>query len=476
MRSEGPAAAADSRYAAKLRSSDVVGADSSGRAVADALRRSFAITLSAAFLRGQPMSKPLEYFSYHSNTLGADGVSLEEIASRVGTPAYVYSAEAFRAPFRQLSKGMGGTEHLICFAVKANPSLAVLKLLGDEGAGMDVVSGGEMQRALTAGVPAERIVFSGVGKTEDEIRAALLVGPSGVLSFNVESAPELRAISAIALKLGRKARVAFRFNPDVDAKTHPYISTGLKKNKFGVYRKELLELVRAHADYPGIEIRGISIHIGSQLTSLAPLGDAFARLRKLVEEINAILPSPLATIDLGGGLGITYRNEKPPEPEKYTKLVLKYFGGLKAKIILEPGRMICGNAGVLLTRVVYRKHTPRKDFLIVDAAMNDLLRPALYGSYHEVVPIRKVAGKALRTDLVGPVCESSDCFAGERMLSSRLDAGDLLALLSAGAYGFSMSSNYNSRPRIAEVLIAGGQFRVIRERETFADLVRGEHL
>ena len=429
------------------------------------------------------MSKPLDYFRYENGVLTSEGVPLDQLARTEGTPLYVYSTEAFLRPLLALKNGLKEIDPLICFAVKSCSNIAVLKLLGDAGAGMDIVSGGELHRAMMAGVPPSRIVFSGVGKTDDEIKAAVALGQgeNGIRSFNVESVPELKRLSQIATGLGARARVALRFNPDVNAKTHPYISTGLKKNKFGLNRAEVLDVARHLADFPGVDLQGVSIHIGSQLTSLSPLGDAYARTRKIADELSEILPEPLPSVDLGGGLGIGYKpNQATPSIESYCKLVLKHFKPKKGehayKILLEPGRIISGNAGVLLTRVLYRKKRAAKDFVIVDAAMNDLIRPALYESHHEIVPVKKTSGRSRKVDIVGPVCETSDCLAADRPLPDKVEAGDLVAVLSAGAYGFSMASNYNSRPRTAEILVKEGRFRTIRERENYSDLIRGEHL
>ncbi len=425
------------------------------------------------------MTQPLQFFGYKNGKLSSDGIPLDEIARLVGTPAYVYSAEAFLSPLRVIQKGLESVDHLVCFAVKANSNVAILKMLADAGAGADLVSGGELFRAETAQVPGNRIVFSGVGKTPVEMEKALSYANQGIFSFNVESVAELAVLSGVAVRMGKKAPVALRFNPDVDAKTHPYISTGLKKNKFGMDRKEILTVAKSVAKYPGVDFRGISIHIGSQLLSLSPLGDAFSRTADLVRELNRTLPSPLSHLDLGGGVGITYKNEKSPSLKKYCALILKHFGPkskspFRGKIVLEPGRTLSGNSGVLLTEVLYRKERKSKDFIVVDAAMNDLMRPALYGSYHEIIPVKKASGKSKKADIVGPVCESSDCFGQDRKLPAQLGSGDLLAVLSAGAYGFSMAGTYNSRPRPAEVLIEGGAVRVIRKRETYEDLVRGE--
>lgn len=436
------------------------------------------------------MTRPLQYFTYKNRGLSVDGVPLAKIAEAVGTPAYVYSAAAFLGPLRKLQKGLAGLDATLCYAVKSNSNIAILRLLEEAGAGADLVSGGELYRAGLAHIPGERIVFSGVGKTPGEIAQALLYQEDGIFSFNVESVSELEMIDEVARRLGRRARVALRFNPDVNPKTHPYISTGLKKNKFGITRGEILEIAlrprRSPGDLAGIALRGLSIHIGSQLLSLSPLNDAFTKTRALIDELNGILPEPLAFVDLGGGIGITYRNESPPTLEKYCALVHRHFGTARRgrtgesrsplKILLEPGRILSGNSGVLLTTVLHRKQRREKDFLIVDAAMNDLIRPSLYGSYHEIVPVQAIRGprSVKKTDIVGPVCETGDCFAIDRLMSRRISQGDLLAVLSAGAYGFTMSGNYNSRPRPPEILARDGKFQVIRARETYEDLVRGE--
>jgi len=428
------------------------------------------------------MSAPFDFFKYEQGELRCEGVSLAEIAKRVGTPAYVYSAEAFLQPLRELQRGLASVDHLICFALKSNSNTAILKMLGQAGAGMDLVSSGELHRCKTAGISADKLVFSGVGKTRQEMIEALRYEGRGILAFHVESLPELELLNAVAKELGVRARVSLRFNPDVDAKTHPYIATGLKKNKFGLRKAEVLAVAKNLSRYPSIDWVGLSTHIGSQLLSLAPLEDAFARLRELMDQVNDLLPAPLTLIDLGGGLGITYKKEKPPTIAKYTQLILRHFGPkakLKhpVKILIEPGRTLSGNAGALVTQLIYKKDRAAKDFLIVDAGMNDLIRPSLYGSYHEVVPVRAPRkGKLRKSDIVGPVCESADCFASDRNLPADLSAGDLLAILSAGAYGFAMTSQYNSRPRPAEVLVQNGQMRVIRDRETYEDLVRGERL
>lgn len=426
------------------------------------------------------MTAPLDFFGYRKGTLCAGTVPLERIADQVGTPCYIYSAEGFLAPLRELQKGLKGLDSLICFAVKSCSNLSVIRLLAQAGAGVDLVSGGELHRATLAGVDPDKTVFSGVGKTPGEMAQAI---DHGIFSFNVESVAELATLSHVAGKMGRKARVALRFNPDVDAKTHPYISTGLKRNKFGMNRAEILRIARGIEGFAGIELRGLSIHIGSQILSLSPMRDAFQRTRALIGELDSLLAEPLEFVDLGGGLGVTYAREKAPPIAKYCALIQKEFGpkalrGRKLKVLVEPGRTISANAGVLLTEVMYRKVRKERDFLIVDAGMNDLLRPSLYGSHHEIVPTASASarGKAKKTDVVGPVCETSDRFSLDAKISQSLNQGDLLAILSAGAYGFSMSSTYNSRPRPPEVLVEGSKFRVIRERETYEDLVRGETL
>ncbi len=424
------------------------------------------------------MSHPLEYFRYEKGVLCAEDLSLEEVADRFGTPTYVYSKQGFLAPYRALTLGLVGLDHLVCFAVKANPNLSVLGLLGREGAGMDLVSAGELKRALKAGIAPEKLVFSGVGKRAAEIEEGLMFP---LHSFNVESMAELEVISARAKALGRRAQVALRFNPDVDPKTHPYISTGLKKNKFGLQKNEILDLAKRAREFAGVEIAGLSIHIGSQITTLKPFADAFVKLKEMVSAVEKLLGYPLQFVDLGGGLGVTYRNEKPPKIDAYTRLIQRHFGPRsdvrgRYRVVLEPGRTIAANAGVLLSEVIYRKPRRAKDFLVLDAGMNDLVRPSLYGSYHEIKAVRQEREKGPRrkTDIVGPVCESSDCFASDRSFSEKVVAGDLVAILSTGAYGASMASQYNTRPRAAEVLVDGSGFRLVRRRETIEDLLEAE--
>ncbi len=409
--------------------------------------------------------------------LEIDGVPLLELIETTGTPAYVYSASALQEAVKEMQRGLSGLDSLLCFAVKANSNIHLLRLLGELGVGMDLVSGGELARAEAAGIPGNRMVFSGVGKTPGEMARALELG---IHSFNVESEPELALLSAVATYLGKTASVALRFNPDVDARTHPYISTGLKEDKFGLERTEILRLAQGIGAYSNVELTGISIHIGSQLTTLRPLDAAFGKLRSLVDELEQKHGAHIRFVDLGGGLGIRYRNEKPPTPSAYCRLIKKHFlrkkGQSPLQVILEPGRSLVGNAGVLVTDVLFRKKRGKKDFLVVDAAMNDLIRPALYQAFHEIIPLErgKGLGKRRKTDIVGPVCESADCFGSARMLSDRIESGDPLAILSAGAYGFSMASHYNSRPNPPEVLAEKGSFRVIRRRETYEDLMAAE--
>ena len=434
------------------------------------------------------MTRPLDFFRYRNGSLCAGGTDLAEIAAAVGTPAYVYSAAGLLRPLRELQRGLAPLrESTLCYAVKSCSNIAVLKLLGDAGAGADLVSGGELHRAGLAGIPPDRIVFSGVGKTEEEIHAGLSYGRQGIYSFHVESLQELRLIDSVAARRGRApARVAFRFNPNIDARTHPYISTGLRRNKFGLNRAELLEAARRARSLKSTRVCGLSIHIGSQLLSLKPLKAAFASLARMVDEVESLLGHPLEFVDLGGGVGVGYdlAASRIPSLQEYTALIVSTFGPKspfqsRLRVLIEPGRTISANAGVLLTRVLFRKERLARDFLIVDAGMNDLIRPALYGSHHEVLPVRRPRGRRTmkKTDLVGPVCESSDCFGRDLKIDAGLESGDLLAILSSGAYGMSMAGNYNSRLRPAEVLVdEDGSWRVIRDREKLDDLVRGEHL
>lgn len=407
---------------------------------------------------------------YHGGALHLERVALEAVAQRFGTPCYVYSRAAIEAAYRAYDAAFGDRPHRVCYAVKANSNLAVLNVLARLGAGFDVVSGGELARVLRAGGQAQRVVFSGVGKRADELRAALR---AGIACFNVESVAELERLNAVALDLGVQAPVALRVNPDVDAGTHPYISTGLKENKFGIPAGEAPALYRRAAGLPGLRVQGIACHIGSQLTDLAPLREAAERIGTLRAQLAAD-GIAIGHVDLGGGLGIAYRDEAVPSHADYVAAIGAPFAGSEVEISIEPGRSIVGPAGVLLTRVEHLKPGAQRNFAILDAAMNDLLRPALYDAHHEVLPLRERAGAAGVWELVGPVCESGDFLAHARPLA--LAEGDLLALRDAGAYGFAMCSNYNSRPRPAEVMIDGDRMHLIRARETLDDLWRGEQL
>ncbi len=411
-------------------------------------------------------------FRYQDGELYCEAVPLRVIAEQVGTPCYAYSHATLLRQFRAFDSAFNDIPHLIAYAVKANSNLALLRLLASEGAGADIVSGGELYRALQAGIEPQRIVFAGVGKSDDEIRYAL---KSNILMFNVESSAELRAIDRVAGAMKVKARVALRINPDIDPKTHPYISTGLKKSKFGISAERALEEFKLATTLPHLEIVGVHKHIGSQLTQVSPFVDALKKILLLVEQLAGI-GVQVRHLNVGGGLGIIYQDETPPQPQDLAQAIAPLIKDLKCRLIFEPGRSIVGNAGVLVTKVLYHKANPDKTFLIVDAAMNDLIRPALYGAYHEIKPVREHRDKLKKqvlADVVGPVCESGDFLAKDRMMPLS-DPGELLAVMSAGAYGFSMASNYNSRPRVAEVLVRDGEFHVIRAREEYADLVRGE--
>ncbi|MCQ8116191.1 diaminopimelate decarboxylase [Methylomonas rosea] len=413
----------------------------------------------------------MDFFNYRQHELFAESIPVDEIAENYGTPCYVYSRNTLERHWQAFDQGFAGHPHLICYAVKANSNIAILNLLARLGSGFDIVSLGEMQRVLTAGGSPDKIVFSGVGKREDEILAALKIG---IRCFNVEVSGELDRINRLAGELGVVAPVSFRVNPDVDAKTHPYISTGLKENKFGIDIKQAIHEYRRAAQMPNIEIVGIDCHIGSQLTETVPFLDALDRVLALVDELQEE-GIELHHLDLGGGLGICYRDEHPPQPSEYISALLQRLAGRSFEILLEPGRAIVGNAGILLTRVEYLKPTDNKNFAIVDAAMNDLVRPALYGAWQEIIPANGDSDQAeLDWDIVGPVCETGDFLGKARSL--KLKQGDLLAVRSAGAYGFTMSSNYNSRPRAAEVMVDGDKAYLIRARETLEQLWVGEQL
>jgi diaminopimelate decarboxylase len=411
--------------------------------------------------------------AYRAGELSVEDVALSRIAAAVGTPFYCYSSAAIERRYRRFAAAFADRPARICYALKANSNLAVIRLLARLGAGADVVSEGELRRALAAGVPADRIVFSGVGKSEREIAFAL---EAGVHQLNVESEPELSAVSAVASALGRTAPIAIRVNPDVDAHTHAKIATGRKENKFGIDLAEAPRAFRRAAQLPGLKVSGLALHIGSQLTDLGPFELAY---RRAVELMRALARDgiPLSRVDLGGGLGIRYRHERPPAIEDYAALVKEVTDGLGAELAFEPGRWMVGNAGVLVARVLYVKDGVARRFLIEDAAMNDLIRPALYEAWHEVVPVREPAAAAEKRpiDVVGPVCETGDAFAAQRLLPP-VAAGELIALLSAGAYGAVMSSSYNTRLLVPEVLVRGGEFAVIRPRPTFEELLSQDRM
>ncbi|WP_044873189.1 diaminopimelate decarboxylase [Pseudomonas sp. LFM046] len=412
----------------------------------------------------------MDAFTYRDGELFAEGVALSDIAARFGTPTYVYSRAAIEAGYKAYADALAGTPGMICYAVKANSNLGVLNLLARLGAGFDIVSSGELERVLAAGGAAERIVFSGVGKTRDDMRRAL---EAGVHCFNVESRNELERLQNVAAAMEVKAPVSLRVNPDVDAGTHPYIATGLKENKFGISIDEAEAVYAQAASLPNLDVIGVDCHIGSQLTSLEPFLDALDRLLALIDRLTA-RGIAIRHLDLGGGLGVRYRDEQPPLPGEYLQAVRQRLAGRNLELLFEPGRSIVANAGVLLTQVEYLKHTEHKDFAVIDAAMNDLIRPALYDAWMDVVPVQPHAGIERTYDLVGPICETGDFLARERSLV--LAEGDLLAVRSAGAYGFVMSSNYNTRGRAAEVLVDDEQAYEVRRRETIEDLYAGESL
>ncbi len=410
----------------------------------------------------------MEQFQYQQGSLACEGVALSEIAATYGTPVYVYSERSIRERFEALEQAYASVPHLVCYAMKANDNLSIVRLLAGLGAGADIVSGGELFRARRAGVPADRIVFAGVGKSRAEIAQAI---DEDVLLLNVESMDELDAISEVARQKGRVARVAARVNPDVDPHTHPYISTGLRKNKFGVPADRVIEVYRRARDDQYLHPLGIQMHIGSQLVHVQPIADAVERLVELVHRLR-VEGVDLHYVDVGGGLGIRYRDEEPEGPTDLAAKILPAIRELGVTLLCEPGRYIVGASGALLTRVLYRKENGAKKFVVVDAAMNDLIRPSLYDAYHEIRSVRQCDGEEI-VDVVGPICESGDFFAHDRLLPG-VQPGDLLAIMSAGAYGFAMASNYNARPRPAEVMVSGTQHRLIRRRETYQDLLRAE--
>jgi diaminopimelate decarboxylase len=413
----------------------------------------------------------MHHFQYHKGLLFAEDIPLPDLIRQVGTPCYIYSQATLEHHFKTFDQSFSRIAHLTCYAQKANSNLGLLRLFARLGGGADIVSGGELYRALKAGIPPERIVYSGVGKTEEEIRYAL---NQGILLLNVESAEELRFINQIAGRMKKKAPIALRVNPDIDPKTHPYISTGLKKNKFGIAIQQSLEEYRLAKDLFHLKVIGVDCHIGSQLLLTAPFLEAIQKLKGLIGQLEN-LGIQIEYCDLGGGLGITYDQEEPPHPREYARSVIKALGQVPFTLILEPGRVIVGNAGILMTKVLYIKKGAEKNFIVVDAGMNDLIRPSLYGSYHHIQPVVRRRGPKIRADVVGPICESGDFLGQDRFLPLPAP-GDLLAVMSAGAYGFVMSSNYNSRPRAAEVLVSGRTFQVIRKRETYAQLIAQEKI
>jgi diaminopimelate decarboxylase len=416
----------------------------------------------------------MNHFEYRNGEMFAEDVAIKQIAEEIGTPAYVYSLATLRRHFRVFDQAFAAIPHIVCYSVKANSNIALLRAFANEGGGFDIVSGGELFRALKAGGDPKKIVFSGVGKKAEEIEYAL---DCGILMFNVESEHEMIAVNEIAQRVGKKAPISLRVNPDVDPQTHPYISTGMKKAKFGVDIKRSLESYKKAVSLSNLEVVGVDCHIGSQLTSISPFVDALVRVR---EYLDRVLVGSLKRegaqiryLDLGGGLGISYKDETPPHPQEYAKAIVQGLEGLDVTLILEPGRVIVGNAGILITEVLYIKETGDKNFVIVDSGMNDLIRPALYGSYQAIQPVVQKTSETVTADVVGPICESGDFFAKDREIA-RPERGDLLAVMSAGAYGFTMASNYNSHPKPPEILVDGDKYYVVRARETLDDLIRGE--
>jgi diaminopimelate decarboxylase len=413
----------------------------------------------------------MHHFHYRQGALHCEEVPIAILAAEVGTPFYCYSHATLCRHLRAFDGAFSGIEHLTCFSVKSCSNIAILRLFASLGAGVDIVSGGELYRALKAGVRPDKIVFSGVGKSEVEITEALR---TGILMFNLESTQELAAVNECAGRLGCRAPVAVRVNPDVDPRTHPYIATGLKENKFGINLEEAEAVYVQAAELPHLEVVGVGCHIGSQLTEASPFVDAFRRVELLIGRLRK-RGIHIRYLDLGGGLGITYADEEPPHPVEYARVLLQEMEGLDCSLIFEPGRVIVGNAGILVTRVLYIKGSGGKTFVVVDAGMNDLIRPSLYGSYHSIQPVVNAERPHIQADVVGPICETGDFLARNRTIAL-VEQGELLAVMSAGAYGFAMSSNYNSRPRPAEVLVKEDRFAVIRSRETYEDLVRGERI
>jgi len=411
----------------------------------------------------------MHYFDIKDGQMHCEEVPLARIAEEVGTPVYVYSKRTLERHFRAFDEPFAGTDHIVCFSVKANSNLAILKLFADMSSGFDIVSGGELYRVLKAGADAQIIVYSGVGKTRDEIEAAL---EAGIMMFSIESFQELEEIDRVAGKMGKHAPMALRINPDVDPQTHPYITTGMRSNKFGIDISLALDGYRKARELPHVEPVGVTCHIGSQLNELSPFVDSLSRLKDLVAQLRDE-GFDIRYLDLGGGLGITYSDEEPPLPSDYARVLKDEAKDIDVTLVLEPGRVIVGNAGILLTRVLYTKDAPEKHFVIVDAGMNDLVRPSLYNAHHEIKAVAPGQGKQRKADMVGPICESGDFLAKDRLMPE-FAAGDLATVMSAGAYSFTMASNYNSRPRAAEVMVDGSTYRVIRRRETYDDLVTNE--
>jgi len=413
----------------------------------------------------------MHFFKYHRNELFAEDVAVKALAEKYGTPLYVYSYNTLLRHFRAYSDAFNDYPHIICFALKANPNISILRLFAKYGGGADIVSGGELYKALKAGIPSQKIVYAGVGKTEEEIHLSLR---SKILMFNVESEDELREINRIAGIMRRKAPVALRINPDIDPETHPYIATGLKRHKFGIPIEDAVEHYRIASSLKNIKVIGIHKHIGSQITKVSPFVDALRSILLLMDKLNAEGLS-IQYLDIGGGLGISYKDEEPPVPEDLARNLIPLLKGRKLTLIVEPGRSIVGNAGILVTRVLYLKKGEEKEFAIVDAGMNDLIRPSLYSAYHRILPVIRKQRSAVLYDVVGPICESGDFLAKERELKE-VKRGEYLAVMGAGAYGFSMSSNYNCRPKAAEVMVKDREHFLIRERETYYDLLRSEKI
>ncbi len=413
----------------------------------------------------------MNYFDYKDDELYCEEVAVEKIAREVGTPFYLYSARTLKRHFDAFADAFAGIPHIISFAVKSNSNIAILRSFAKAGGGADIVSGGELFRALKAGIDPGKIVYSGVGKRDDEIDFAL---KSGILMFNIESMQELDAINERAGVLGLRAGIGIRVNPDVNPDTHPHISTGLKENKFGIDIEGSLKAYRHARTLQNVDIKGVSCHIGSQITKLLPFIDAIDRLKSLIGALRAE-GIDIRYLDLGGGLGISYDQEAPPLPSEYARAIIDAAGNIGCTFIFEPGRVLVGNAGILVTRVLYTKDNEEKKFVVVDAGMNDLIRPSLYGSFHKLQPVKRTKREEITADIVGPICESGDFLAKARRLPA-LKKGELLAAMSAGAYGFTMSSNYNSRPRVPEILVSDDQWHVIRQRESYDDLIRAEKI